>query len=147
MIVLEFDEIPPGLNSRFGQTRMHWAEYREKKNYWAALVLVEILGRRPSQPVGKCVVIYTLKTVRSWDWDNLVATFKFIGDGLINAGILIDDSPSVIKSLVTFRKRVEHFKDEGCVVEIIPDPPENFEEKHEKWLRSVLVDTSVSATE
>ena len=32
----------------------------------------------------------------SLDWDNLVASFKCIRDGLVEVGVMVDDKPSVL---------------------------------------------------
>ena len=30
------------------------------------------------------------------DWDNFAASFKHLGDSLVNAGVIVDDKPAII---------------------------------------------------
>lgn len=119
-ILLEFDDIPPSLNGRGGMLRnSHW----ERKNMQAVwdLSVRRILNHLPyslvNPPIEKCAVVWTVRSQQYWDWDNLNAAFKMLGDALVHNKLLVDDS---VRHIVRWRavyKRVK--KDErGCAVDI-----------------------------
>lgn len=53
-------------------------------------------GKQPKEPLEKCEVICTRFSSRKSDFDNLVASFKPVIDGLRDARIIKDDDESVI---------------------------------------------------
>lgn len=91
--------IPPSNNKYQGNGRKgsNYQYQNEKKNwaYYCKIYCRPI----PTEPLKYCDVtlIYHFKDKRRRDPDNYSG--KFILDGLVNAGILIDDSMSVIDTL------------------------------------------------
>lgn len=54
------------------------------------------VSRRPPSPLTECEIVCTRFSSRPTDYDNLVASFKSVIDGLKDAGIFTDDNQSVI---------------------------------------------------
>jgi crossover junction endodeoxyribonuclease RusA len=81
--------IPPSDNKFKGRKNV-W-EYRELKKEWLNTVMA-ICRPRPKEPIKKAVVTitYFFKTRSRHDPDNYSG--KFILDGLVEGGILTDDS-------------------------------------------------------
>lgn len=98
----------PGLNGGDGLMREHFHQAKRRKNGYYAT----ILGQSKTQEKYKGQVRITYTCYRSvlMDWDNHCASFKHIGDALVDAGVITDDKPAVI---VEFRplqvkcKRIE----------------------------------------
>lgn len=86
-------EIPPSNNKFIGREN-RW-EYQEVKKLWARLVAV-YCRPKPPKPLERATVTleYHFKDKRRRDPDNYSG--KFILDGLTKAGIIADDSFSVI---------------------------------------------------
>lgn len=98
MIELEVDVpgIPPGPNRT---RRMHWAAIaRERKDFraWSKLAALAALadsGRSDDFPIREAILEATffVKTRRRRDPDNLIGSLKPLIDGLVDAGVLVDD--------------------------------------------------------
>lgn len=88
-------EIPrlPALNSSRRVNR--WVEIKEKK-LWEEEVFVATRGKQPPNPLERAKVTFIRRSSMTSDHDNLVASFKHVQDGLIHAGIIVDDRPGVI---------------------------------------------------
>jgi hypothetical protein len=67
-------------------------------------------------------VVFIVGTKAVRDWDNLIATLKPLLDGAVEAGILLDDSNRVIRSLGPFTIEYEH-RETGVVL-LISEPVE-----------------------
>ena len=83
----------PGLNGSDGLIRQHFRDAAKLKERLAWEIRAQRRGVTIAQPVR---VTYTRYTASLMDWDNACASFKHIGDALIAAGILADDSPKII---------------------------------------------------
>jgi crossover junction endodeoxyribonuclease RusA len=81
--------IPPSDNQFKGRQNV-W-EYRELKKQWLDTVMM-LCRPKPQKPISKAEVTltYFFKTKRRHDPDNYAG--KFILDGLVEGGILADDS-------------------------------------------------------
>lgn len=84
------NEIPPSDNRFKGRNNI-W-EYRTKKKDWIGIVGWATIGKRPKKPYEKSTVTitYFFPTRGRRDPDNYSG--KFILDGLVQAGIIKDDS-------------------------------------------------------
>lgn len=74
-----------------------WSAHREAKR-WHKLILNHIVLNRlkPIEPFKKVkLTLVRYSSVRP-DFDNLHASFKYVVDGLVRAGVLIDDCDAVI---------------------------------------------------
>jgi crossover junction endodeoxyribonuclease RusA len=91
VIKLIIPGIPPTLNEL---KRLHHQVWAREKKRWGEIVYWEVMKQRirPSQPFSKAVVTlnYYFKSKRRTDPDN--NTGKFLLDGLVESGILVDDS-------------------------------------------------------
>ena len=77
-------------------SRNSWrAVYSERKK-WKALVLKSFFWVRPKQPLEKAKVSITRFSSKCPDYDGQVSAGKAILDGLVEAGIIIDDNMNVI---------------------------------------------------
>ena len=50
----------------------------------------------PEEPLTRVRMRCERFSTREPDWDNLVASFKPIRDGLVEIGVMVDDKPSVL---------------------------------------------------
>lgn len=94
------------LNRKVAQAR--WRERREwraaaEQEAWAAKLVWEEIIRRKWQPLARAdlIVTFVLPDRRRHDWDNLCSTVKPQLDGIVDAGILLDDSIEVLRSVQT----------------------------------------------
>lgn len=79
--------------------RRHYWFVKNEKDKWHALVFNAVdrewYGKK-IKPFEKANILFERHSTREPDWDGLVSGFKFVTDGLVKAGVLIDDKPSVI---------------------------------------------------
>ena len=115
VVTLPYDKPPLSAN-----TRLFWAEEakRRKKIRGDVRLLVRDarLGLKPLKPGQKLKVqlVYTPATNRRRDTDNLVPTLKPICDGIVDAGLVEDDTPDYMvkpepiieKAMKRYRHRV-----------------------------------------
>ena len=94
-IMLPYTKPPLSLNQR-----LHWAVKAKlvKEVRTTTARLAEQLQIPPLEAV-EITLIYTPKTARKRDTDNLFATLKPAVDGLVDAGILADDNTEIVKKL------------------------------------------------
>jgi Holliday junction resolvase RusA-like endonuclease len=100
MIKLTIPGTPPSLNQ---WSRMHWAKAAKIKKQWENDILYVFLASKAKGvfPLEKAriTIKYYFSTNRRRDADNL--NLKFILDGLVKAGIIVDDSTKVIGQVIT----------------------------------------------
>ncbi len=86
----------PPINTADGPSR--WARYRVKKAWMTRTILAarDAGGRALPAPLARASVTIIRSSAREPDFDGLVQGGKFILDGLVKAGVLVDDSPKVI---------------------------------------------------
>lgn len=89
--------IPP-MNTAGPHGGSHWGRTTTKRQWESKVVaaVLEALGRWPAQPLERARVTITRASTREPDYDNLTQGGKFLLDGLVKAGVLVDDSPRVI---------------------------------------------------
>lgn len=91
MLILKYiiSAIPPSNNRYIGRDK-RW-EYREVKKQWETLARA-VCKPLPEKPIEKAVVTlhYFFKDKRRRDPDNYSG--KMILDGLVKAGVIVDDS-------------------------------------------------------
>lgn len=96
----ELDGLPKMPNNGHG----HWRADHERKKKWKEKVILLVGYRRPAVPLEKaCVKLTRFSSVQP-DYDNLVASFKPIIDGLRYAKVLKDDR------MTNFRPECEWIK-------------------------------------
>ena len=73
-----------------------WARHKATQ-HWAALVEAAVReAGRPVEPLPKAGVVLIRHSASEPDYDNLVASFKPLVDGLTKSGVISDDKPSVV---------------------------------------------------
>lgn len=87
----------PGLNGPDGLMRQHYRDAARKRESLAWEIKQQKIGSTIYEPIR---VTYIRHTERLMDWDNACASFKYIGDAMIEAGIIGDDSPKVIAEFI-----------------------------------------------
>lgn len=107
--------IPPSDNAFKGRQN-HW-EYRNLKKEWLELVMA-LCRPRPKKPIEKATVTltYYFKDRRRRDPDNYSG--KFILDGLVQGGIIKDDSFSNINLVLRGNHDPENPRTEITVQEV-----------------------------
>ena len=82
--------------------RRHWSFIMKEKDLWHGLVREKVLSHKRAfgdfEPFKTVRIEFMRASTQEPDWDGLVSGFKFVTDGLVKAGVMIDDTPSVIKS-------------------------------------------------
>lgn len=85
----ELQGVPEALNKML---RMHWTKKNKHNQYWIDYVASETRMRRPSAPLAKAKLTLIRYSPRTLDYDNAVASFKAVVDGLTRCGIIANDS-------------------------------------------------------
>jgi len=116
ILTIEINELSPGLNGKQGMLNMHWTKYTAVKKKWLILVM-EQTRRKIEAPVA---LVYERFMTKQMDWDNLGASFKVVGDALVKAGVLMDDSPDIIKTFTLKQHLVRRPKDQRIRLTIKP---------------------------
>lgn len=74
-----------------------WRSIHYNKRQWKLLVAQHVDARmRPPAPLKKASIICTRCSSRASDYDNRVASFKAVIDGLVEIGVLEDDNDEMI---------------------------------------------------
>ena len=76
----------------------HWRTRHAVAKRWKSAVRRAVLadGRVPEKPLDRVEMLCERHSTREPDYDNLVASFKPIRDGLVEMGLLIDDKPTIL---------------------------------------------------
>ena len=101
----EYIKLPylmPGLNGPEGLMRQHYRNAAQIKERLAWEIRAQKVGQTIYDPIR---VTYIRHTEKLMDWDNACASFKHIGDAMIEAGIIGDDSPKVIAEFVPIQTK------------------------------------------
>ncbi len=107
MLEIRLEGIPSGPNGAHG----HWAAKARMKKEWRQRVCLKAVPFAPMVPLEKAEIECIRYTSHSMDYDNLVASFKALIDGLKDAGIIIDDNQGVlVRRTYTHEKIKNEFK-------------------------------------
>jgi crossover junction endodeoxyribonuclease RusA len=94
-IVLPYTKPPLSLNQR-----LHWAvKAKLVKEVRTATAQLAKQAKIPPLEAVEITLIYTPKTARKRDTDNLFATLKPAVDGLVDAGVIADDNTEIVTKL------------------------------------------------
>ncbi len=87
-----------GLPKRTNNTQSSWRARMAESRKWKSLVASAVIlsGNRPVRPLKKAKLICTRFSSIEPDYDGLVSGFKHPIDGLVEAGVLVNDKMSVI---------------------------------------------------
>lgn len=87
----------PGLTKTINHRHGNWRWAAKHNAYWRNLSKLNArMHPRPAKPLARCKIVFTRCSSMRTDFDNLVGSFKAICDGLIDAGIIVDDNDEVI---------------------------------------------------
>lgn len=90
--VITIKGIVPGLNGKHGLIREHFRNAKKRKNLYTILCREQ----NPNKHPGKVIIHYIGYKSVLMDWDNFSASFKHIGDALVDLGVIVDDKPSIV---------------------------------------------------
>lgn len=78
--------------------RLHWAAKAKEAKLWRKRVCLTVasLNAAPKEPLKKATLTLTRRSAVEPDFDGTVSSFKHILDGLVDAGVIVDDKPSII---------------------------------------------------
>lgn len=77
----------------------HWRGRQAETKRWHERVYAAVLEEgRPAQPLSRARVRFERHSTTEPDCTNLCASFKSVEDGLVRAGVIEDDKPSIIGS-------------------------------------------------
>lgn len=113
-----FDELPYSLNQML---RSHWATRRKIQEFYA--MQFRALQRQAPEP---CEITVTWRVTQLMDWDNCAARFKLIGDAMVDAGVLSDDNPQVIRAFHVKQIKVNHRYEQGFTIDAVAVLPQTF---------------------
>lgn len=100
-ITLSFSGLPPNPNDK---SKKHWAENMKITKQWRADAFM-LAKAAQARVVGSPALLHyhvSLGDERRHDYDNILASFKPIQDGLVDAGMLADDTIAHVLPIVTF---------------------------------------------
>ena len=104
----------------------HWSERHKKDKSWKRQVWVEALQKgRPRQPLHKASVTLIRYSASEPDFEGLVSSFKTILDGLTEAGVIANDSMSVIGQPAYYWRKAK--PKQGKIEVFVEDIQENHE--------------------
>ena len=112
--IIIIDELPPGLNGSDGLKNMHYHKYSKEKKKWVWL----IRSQNPQKHKGQVRVRFTRVSTRMMDFDNIGASFKFVGDALEKNKVIVNDSPEYLIELSLHWEKAESRKDQHIKIEI-----------------------------
>ncbi len=112
----------PTINEMVAASKIHFAVYSKMKKKWTnmawAMALKEHVPAAEHPVIIKMTWFETTKSRR--DPDNVVASKKFILDGLVKAKVIKDDSHKYVRGFID---RVEYKGDKHCVrVQVFSNP-------------------------
>jgi Holliday junction resolvase RusA-like endonuclease len=94
--------------------RRHWSIVMNEKKKWHSLVALEVFKEKDCTklafPCKQVILTLTRKSTSQPDFDGLVGSFKYVIDGLVKAGVIVDDNANVIADATyqwTKCKRIE----------------------------------------
>ncbi len=90
----EMQGLPKNPNGSHG----HWTAAASIRKKWRKGSFAMALSKKQAKPLDKCSVECIRYSSRASDFDNLVASFKPVIDGLIDAGIIVDDNEKCVIS-------------------------------------------------
>lgn len=71
--------------------RAHWSVKAKESKKWRWCVVLMVGDKTPEKPLKKAKVSLTRHSSSSPDFDGLVSSFKHVLDGLIDAGVILND--------------------------------------------------------
>ncbi|WIE65925.1 hypothetical protein DEI99_005145 [Curtobacterium sp. MCLR17_036] len=82
------------------QRMHHMARHRNVKAVRTASAMLAANARIPELPACRVTLTWFVKTKHRRDADNIVPTLKALCDGLVDAGVVPDDTPDLMAKLM-----------------------------------------------
>ena len=102
----------------------HWSARHKKDKSWKQQVWLEAQQKgRPKKPLHKATVTLIRYSASEPDFEGLVSSFKTILDGLTEAGVIANDSMSVIGQPIYYWRKAK--LKEGKIEVFVEDIQEN----------------------
>lgn len=111
---IEIRKLPPGLNGSGGLMQLHYHAYNNLKKDW--VWMMKAYGAKKHS--GSVIIRYTRVSTAPMDLDNVGASFKVVGDSLVGAKIVTDDSPDILTELILNWKKAKNKDSQGIIIEI-----------------------------
>lgn len=93
--LLEFEL--KGLTRMTNALNVHWRVRHSHTTRWKNLTIMAAREKGvPEEPLTKATLTLTRFSAKEPDFDGLVSSFKAVVDGLRDAGVILDDKPSVV---------------------------------------------------
>lgn len=104
---IDIDNIPPNLNETLNMAKRHWGAYYSQKKKWGKLIkdYCELSNMQPIETPVNITIQNTYPCKRRRDPDNII--MKFILDGIVEAGIIPDDTFEHINSIIIKKPTIE----------------------------------------
>lgn len=153
MLVLKIGALPPGLNSSGGGGKhkkrtegllnMHFTDYSEMKKMWASLIQNAVQLATPAGwegygtgPIWMMVVRFSTGVM---DMDNLYSSMKPVMDGLVRAGVMLDDNETIVPWPRIVQVKVSSQDHSGLIIAIrkMTDQEVNEVVTMRTWARSI----------
>jgi len=83
----------PGLNGANGLMRQHFHNAMVQKKKYQAIIKRQTKNKH----LGQVSIDYIGYKSVLMDWDNFCASFKHIGDSLVECGVIVDDNPKIVR--------------------------------------------------
>lgn len=89
-----------GLNGSKGLMRGHWSSTKKAKERYCSIIRSHIDNGRAKKHTGQVYIRYVGHKSSLMDWDNFCASFKHIGDSLVETGIIQEDNPKIVVKFI-----------------------------------------------
>lgn len=87
------NELIPGLNGSDGLMQEHYRNAIKRKERYTWLVKEQTKNKH----LGAVRIEYIGYKSSLMDWDNFSASFKHLGDSLVECGVITDDKPEIVQ--------------------------------------------------
>jgi len=115
-------ELIPGLNGDNGLIREDRWKRKDRKDRYYNFIYKETKNKI----VGPCIIVYTRYTTQLQDYDNASASVKIPFDCMVEAGIIEDDNPKVVKRFFPIQVKVKTHAEHRVEFEIYKIDENNF---------------------
>jgi Holliday junction resolvase RusA-like endonuclease len=116
--------------------RGDWRKRAAEVRRWKAIVALHFAKQRPEKPLTKANLTFVRCSSRRPDEDGLVSGFKAVQDGLVECGILADDSFEVIGRPTYGWKKAP--KNGGSIYVLVEEGPDQNQSTSEREAHEIV---------
>tara|TARA_B100001093_G_scaffold497441_1_gene544362 strand:+ start:434 stop:826 length:393 start_codon:yes stop_codon:yes gene_type:complete len=106
----------PSTNAIYGG--QHWTRRKASKDEAREIVLAHVSTEPFTDPVALQFVPLVGKGARTRDLSNYTYGIKLVEDGLVSAGILVDDTDRYVQSIRVYQPIKDRDRDSGFILRI-----------------------------